>query len=82
MNNQDDCKTFHGNPLCIVEEKQQNTLTEWCSAQENNSKLETERPRSVPRATEECGLLCEDGDIVFNQLVSFSFCWEICFNLL
>ncbi|RMC01106.1 hypothetical protein DUI87_22372 [Hirundo rustica rustica] len=46
------------------EEKQQSTLTEWCSAQENNSKLEPGRPRSVPRATEEC----DDGHTVFNQL--------------
>ncbi|KAM4878739.1 3'-5' RNA helicase YTHDC2-like isoform 2-T2 [Sylvia borin] len=51
------------------EEKQQSTLTEWCSAQENNSKREPERSRSVPRATEgECSLLGDDGDTVFNQL--------------
>ncbi|XP_062370044.1 3'-5' RNA helicase YTHDC2-like isoform X3 [Cinclus cinclus] len=50
------------------EEKQQITLTEWCSAQEDNSKLEPQRPRRVPRATEECSLLGDDGDTVFNQL--------------
>ncbi|RMB97066.1 hypothetical protein DUI87_26349 [Hirundo rustica rustica] len=50
------------------EEKQQSTLTEWCSAQENNSKLEPGRSRSVPRATEECGLLGDDGHTIFNQL--------------
>ncbi|XP_041567027.1 3'-5' RNA helicase YTHDC2 isoform X3 [Taeniopygia guttata] len=50
------------------EEKQQSTLTEWCSARENSSKLEPERPRFVPRATEECSLLGDDGDTVFNQL--------------
>lgn len=82
MDNSDDCKTFNGNLLYIVEEKQQSTLTEWCSAQENNSKLEPQRSRPVPRANEECSLLGVDGDIVFNQLVSFSFCWEVCLNLL
>ncbi|KFP87900.1 putative ATP-dependent RNA helicase YTHDC2, partial [Acanthisitta chloris] len=50
------------------EEKQQSTLTEWCSAQENYSKLNLQRQRSVPRATEECNLLGDGGDTVFNQL--------------
>ncbi|KAL2293879.1 hypothetical protein Nmel_007577 [Mimus melanotis] len=50
------------------EEKQQSTLSEWCSARENNSELESQRPRPVPRATEECSLLGDDGDTVFNQL--------------
>ncbi|XP_029860027.1 3'-5' RNA helicase YTHDC2 isoform X4 [Aquila chrysaetos chrysaetos] len=50
------------------EEKQQSTLTEWCSAQENNSKVESRRQRSVPRATEEYNLLDDSGDAVFNQL--------------
>ncbi|XP_009982820.1 PREDICTED: probable ATP-dependent RNA helicase YTHDC2 [Tauraco erythrolophus] len=50
------------------EEKQQSSLTEWCSAQENNSKLESQRQRSVPSATEEYNLLDDGGDTVFNQL--------------
>ncbi|XP_050186132.1 3'-5' RNA helicase YTHDC2-like [Myiozetetes cayanensis] len=50
------------------EEKQQSSLTEWCSAQENNSKLEPQRPKSVPRAAEEYNLLGDGGDTVFNQL--------------
>ncbi|XP_057259847.1 3'-5' RNA helicase YTHDC2 isoform X1 [Pezoporus wallicus] len=50
------------------EEKQQSSLTEWCSAQENNSKVESQRQRSVPSATEEYNLLDDGGDTVFNQL--------------
>ncbi|XP_074992779.1 3'-5' RNA helicase YTHDC2 isoform X3 [Calonectris borealis] len=50
------------------EEKQQNSLTEWCSARENNSKLESQRQRSVPSASEEYNLLDDGGDAVFNQL--------------
>ncbi|XP_027762473.1 3'-5' RNA helicase YTHDC2 isoform X1 [Empidonax traillii] len=50
------------------EEKQQSSLTEWCSAQENNSELEPQRQKSVPRATEEYNLLGDGGDTVFNQL--------------
>ncbi|XP_030916425.1 3'-5' RNA helicase YTHDC2-like [Geospiza fortis] len=50
------------------EEKQQSTLTEWCAARENDSKMESERPRFVPRVAEECSLLGDDGDTVFNQL--------------
>ncbi|XP_050768677.1 3'-5' RNA helicase YTHDC2 [Gymnogyps californianus] len=50
------------------EEKQQSTLTEWCSAQENNSKLESQRQRSVPSTTEEYNMLDDGGDTVFNQL--------------
>ncbi|XP_035744375.1 3'-5' RNA helicase YTHDC2 isoform X1 [Egretta garzetta] len=50
------------------EEEQQSTLTEWCSAQENNSKWESQRQRSVPSTTEECNLLDDGGDTVFNQL--------------
>ncbi|XP_009467463.1 PREDICTED: probable ATP-dependent RNA helicase YTHDC2 isoform X2 [Nipponia nippon] len=50
------------------EEKQQSTLTEWCSARENNSKLDAQRQRSVPSATEEYNLLDDGGDTVFNQL--------------
>ncbi|XP_074669561.1 3'-5' RNA helicase YTHDC2 isoform X2 [Strix aluco] len=49
------------------EEKQQSTLTEWCSGQENNSKPESRRQRSVPSA-EEYNLLDDGGDTVFNQL--------------
>ncbi|XP_005142130.1 3'-5' RNA helicase YTHDC2 [Melopsittacus undulatus] len=49
------------------EEKQQSNLTEWCSAQENNSKVESQRQRSVPNATEEYNLLDDGGDTVFNQ---------------
>ncbi|NXG04246.1 YTDC2 helicase, partial [Sakesphorus luctuosus] len=50
------------------EEKQKNTLTEWCSAQESTSKVKRQRPRSVPRAAEECHVLEGGGDTVFNQL--------------
>ncbi|KAM9367474.1 3'-5' RNA helicase YTHDC2 [Phaethornis superciliosus] len=50
------------------EEKQQSTLTEWCSAQEGTSKLESQRERSVPNATEDYNLLDDGGDAVFNQL--------------
>ncbi|XP_063175956.1 3'-5' RNA helicase YTHDC2 isoform X3 [Chroicocephalus ridibundus] len=50
------------------EEKQQSTLTEWCSAQENSSKLESQRERSVPSTTEEDNLLDDGGDTLFNQL--------------
>ncbi|XP_027566041.1 3'-5' RNA helicase YTHDC2 isoform X1 [Pipra filicauda] len=50
------------------EEKQQSSLTEWCSAQENNSTLEPQRQKSVPRAMEEYNLLGDGGDTVFNQL--------------
>ncbi|XP_010166880.1 3'-5' RNA helicase YTHDC2, partial [Antrostomus carolinensis] len=50
------------------EEKQQNTLTEWCSAQENNSKLESQRQRSVPSTAEEYNLLPDGGATVLNQL--------------
>jgi len=81
MDNEDDCKTFFGNTLCILEEKQQSSLTEWCSAPENNSKLESQRQRSVPSATEEYNLLDDGGDTVFNQQVSFSFCWKRCLNM-
>ncbi|XP_010120538.1 PREDICTED: probable ATP-dependent RNA helicase YTHDC2 [Chlamydotis macqueenii] len=50
------------------EEKQQSTLTEWCSAQEGNSKLESQRQRCAPSATEVYNLLEDGGDTVFNQL--------------
>ncbi|KAJ7399956.1 putative ATP-dependent RNA helicase YTHDC2 [Pitangus sulphuratus] len=50
------------------EEKQKNTLTEWCSAQENTGKLKPQRQKSVPRATEEYHVLDDGGDTVFNQL--------------
>ncbi|XP_054253200.1 3'-5' RNA helicase YTHDC2 [Indicator indicator] len=50
------------------EEKQQSTLSEWCSVQENNSKLVPRRQKSVPSATSECNLLDDGGDTVFNQL--------------
>ncbi|XP_072716463.1 3'-5' RNA helicase YTHDC2 [Ciconia boyciana] len=50
------------------EEKQQSTLTEWCSARENNTKVESQRQRSVPSVTEEYNLLDDGGDTVFNQL--------------
>ncbi|XP_061875352.1 3'-5' RNA helicase YTHDC2 isoform X2 [Colius striatus] len=50
------------------EEKQQNTLTDWCSAQENNSKRESQRQSSVPSAAEEYNLLDDGSDTVFNQL--------------
>ncbi|KAM9693599.1 3'-5' RNA helicase YTHDC2 isoform 3-T5 [Trichechus inunguis] len=50
------------------EEKQQTTLTEWYSAQENTSKPESQRQRTVPNVTEEYDLLDDGGDAVFSQL--------------
>ncbi|KAF4803514.1 putative ATP-dependent RNA helicase YTHDC2 [Turdus rufiventris] len=50
------------------EEKQKNTLAEWCSAQENAHKLASRRHKSVPRANEEYKWLDDGGDTVFNQL--------------
>ncbi|XP_040397034.1 3'-5' RNA helicase YTHDC2 isoform X2 [Cygnus olor] len=49
------------------EEKQQSTLTEWYSAQENSSKPESQRRRSVPNLSEEYNLMDDGGDTVFNQ---------------
>ncbi|XP_054041564.1 3'-5' RNA helicase YTHDC2 isoform X2 [Rissa tridactyla] len=59
---------YFGSCPVIHKEKQQSTLTEWCSAQENNSKLESQRERSVPSTTEEDNLLDDGGDTLFNQL--------------
>ncbi|XP_023587729.1 3'-5' RNA helicase YTHDC2 isoform X3 [Trichechus manatus latirostris] len=50
------------------EEKQQTTLTEWYSAQENTFKPESQRQRTVPNVTEEYDLLDDGGDAVFSQL--------------
>ncbi|NWI53620.1 YTDC2 helicase, partial [Calyptomena viridis] len=50
------------------EEKQKNVLNEWCSAQENTSKVKPQRQRSIPRAIEEYHVLDDGGDTVFNQL--------------
>ncbi|XP_072216626.1 3'-5' RNA helicase YTHDC2 isoform X2 [Excalfactoria chinensis] len=50
------------------EEKQQSTLAEWCSAQENNSNPESQR-RSVASVSEEYNLLESSGDTVFNNLI-------------
>eukprot|EP00071_Canis_lupus_P008857 XP_005626411.1 probable ATP-dependent RNA helicase YTHDC2 [Canis lupus familiaris] len=50
------------------EEKQQSTLTEWYSAQENTFKPESQRQRTVPNVTEEYDLLDDGGDAVFSQL--------------
>ncbi|CAM2114331.1 3'-5' RNA helicase YTHDC2 isoform X1 [Lepidochelys kempii] len=50
------------------EEKQQTTLTEWYSAQDNTSKPESQRQRSVPSVAEEYDLLDDGGDTVFSQL--------------
>uniref|UniRef100_A0A671FHS6 RNA helicase n=1 Tax=Rhinolophus ferrumequinum TaxID=59479 RepID=A0A671FHS6_RHIFE len=50
------------------EEKQQTTLTEWYSAQENTFKPESQRQRAVPNVTEEYDLLDDGGDAVFSQL--------------
>ncbi|KAM6303908.1 3'-5' RNA helicase YTHDC2-like isoform 3-T5 [Podargus strigoides] len=51
------------------EEKQQSTLTEWCSTQENTNSLESQdRQRSVPSVTEENDVLADGGDTAFNQL--------------
>lgn len=59
------------NTLCILEEKQQSSLSEWYSVQENDSELVSRRQKSVPGATDECNLLDDGGDTVFNQLVSY-----------
>uniref|UniRef100_A0A493TAM6 RNA helicase n=1 Tax=Anas platyrhynchos platyrhynchos TaxID=8840 RepID=A0A493TAM6_ANAPP len=50
------------------EVKQQSTLTEWYSAQEDSSKTESQRQRSVPNLSEEYNLMDDVGDTVFNQL--------------
>ncbi|KAF4016950.1 hypothetical protein G4228_008964 [Cervus hanglu yarkandensis] len=50
------------------EEKQQTTLTEWYSAQENTFKPESQRQRAIPNVTEEYDLLDDGGDAVFSQL--------------
>ncbi|XP_010144884.1 PREDICTED: probable ATP-dependent RNA helicase YTHDC2, partial [Eurypyga helias] len=49
-------------------EKQQSTLTEWCFAQENNRKPDSQRQKSVPSATAEYNLLDDGGDTVLNQM--------------
>uniref|UniRef100_A0A8C3GHP6 3'-5' RNA helicase YTHDC2 n=1 Tax=Cairina moschata TaxID=8855 RepID=A0A8C3GHP6_CAIMO len=50
------------------EVKQQSTLTEWYSAQEDSSKPESQRQRSIPNLSEEYNLMDDGGDTVFNQL--------------
>ncbi|ERE81492.1 putative ATP-dependent RNA helicase YTHDC2-like protein [Cricetulus griseus] len=50
------------------EEKQQTTLTEWYSAQENTFKPESQRQRAVASVSEEYDLLDDGGDAVFSQL--------------
>ncbi|XP_068034681.1 3'-5' RNA helicase YTHDC2-like [Anomalospiza imberbis] len=50
------------------EEKQKNTLAEWCSAQGNSNKGTYQRQKSVPRANEKCEWLDDGGCTVFNQL--------------
>lgn len=52
-----------------LEEKQQTTLTEWYSAQENTFKPKSQRRRTVPSVTAEYDLLDDGGDTVFSQLV-------------
>lgn len=52
-----------------LEEKQQTTLTEWYSAQENTFKPESQRQRAVASVSEEYDLLDDGGDAVFSQLV-------------
>ena len=52
-----------------LEEKQQTTLTEWYSAQENSFKPESQRQRAIPNVAEEYDLLDDGGDAVFSQLV-------------
>lgn len=69
-----------GNVLYLLEVKQQSTLTEWYSAQEDSSKPESQRQRSIPNLSEEYNLMDDGGDTVFNQLVSFSICWKRCFK--
>ncbi|XP_054842559.1 3'-5' RNA helicase YTHDC2 [Eublepharis macularius] len=51
----------------LREEKQQTTLTEWYSAQDN-SKTELQRQRAIPNVAEEYDLLDDGGDTVFSQL--------------
>ncbi|XP_052556919.1 3'-5' RNA helicase YTHDC2 isoform X1 [Tympanuchus pallidicinctus] len=51
------------------EEKQQSTLTEWCSAQESSSNPESRSRKSVASVSEEYNLLDSSGDTVFNALV-------------
>lgn len=51
-----------------LEEKQQTTLTEWYSAQDD-SKPESQRQRAIPNVAEEYDLLDDGGDTVFSQLV-------------
>ncbi|XP_010724184.1 3'-5' RNA helicase YTHDC2-like [Meleagris gallopavo] len=51
------------------EEKQQSTLTEWCSAQESSSNPESRRRKSVASVSEEYNLLDSSGDTVFNHLI-------------
>ncbi|MEJ1281551.1 hypothetical protein NN561_012501 [Cricetulus griseus] len=51
------------------EEKQQTTLTEWYSAQENTFKPESQRQRAVASVSEEYDLLDDGGDAVFSQLI-------------
>uniref|UniRef100_A0A8C3NU96 RNA helicase n=1 Tax=Cyanoderma ruficeps TaxID=181631 RepID=A0A8C3NU96_9PASS len=50
------------------EERQKNTLAEWCSAPENTNKPASRRQKSVSRANEEYKWLDDSGDTVFNQL--------------
>nr|XP_033784978.1 3'-5' RNA helicase YTHDC2 isoform X1 [Geotrypetes seraphini] len=50
------------------EEKQQTTLTEWYSAQDNIIKPESQRQRTVPAVPEDYDLLDDGGDTVFSQL--------------
>jgi hypothetical protein len=59
--------------IITLEEKQQTTLTEWYSAQENTFKPESQRQRTVPNVTEEYDVLDDGGDAVFSQLVRP--CW-------
>ncbi|XP_062369135.1 3'-5' RNA helicase YTHDC2-like [Cinclus cinclus] len=51
------------------EEKQKNTLAEWCSAEENTHKLASRRQKLIPKANEEYKWLDDGGDTVFNQLM-------------
>ncbi|KAM9167671.1 3'-5' RNA helicase YTHDC2 isoform 2-T2 [Mergus octosetaceus] len=50
------------------EVQQQSSLTEWYSAQEDSSKPESQRQRSVPNLSEEYNLMDDGGATVFNQL--------------
>lgn len=68
--------------LYNLEEKQQTTLTEWYSAQENTFKPDSQRQRAVASVSEEYDLLDDGGDAVFSQLVRCYFNILVCNDIL